>query len=227
VAAVLVLGCLLVFPALSQSRFQAAVRGCQDNLRQLGVSLKHYAGAHGGRFPQVPRQGNEAFTGVYSVVLRDSGLLSDPRYLACPAVASQRQWAIEIPTCADLRQAAPEQLAELRRLMSGDYGYHLPIIVNGRSMAVRDQNRHTFAIMADSPSPSLDGQPSGNHGSLGQNVLFEDGSVHYFNGKDLAALYIVLGDCLFLNEDSEVAPGKHPADAVVAPFNARPVKWDP
>jgi hypothetical protein len=80
--------------------------------------------------------------------------------------------------------------------------------------------------MADAPSPSLDGLPSGNHGASVQNVLLEDCSVRSFRADDLSTIYLILGDYPFLNEDQEVAPGKHAQDAVVAPANARPVKWD-
>jgi hypothetical protein len=225
-AAVLIIGTLLLFPTLSQSRFQAAVVGCQNNLRELGISLKHFADSHNGHFPEVPRTGNDAFAGVYAAVLRDNGLLTDANYTICPAVASQRQESIRIPSCVELRSATMPQLAELRRVMNGDYGYHLPCVVNGRYMAVRDQNRNTFAIMADAPSPSLDGLPSGNHGASVQNVLLENCSVRSFRADDLSTIYLILGDYPFLNEDQEVAPGKHAQDAVVAPANARPVKWD-
>jgi hypothetical protein len=225
-AAVVTIGFLLLFPTVNKSRFQAAVRGCQNNLRELGVSLKHFADSHDGRFPEVPRQGNQAFAGIYAAMLRDGGLLTDANYTVCPGVASRRQQAIHIPSCAQLRSATLPEVAELRRVMNGDYGYHLPCVVNGRYVAVRDQNRHTFAIMADAPSPSLDGQPSGNHGSQVQNVLFEDGTVRCFKWEDLSALYLILGDYPFLNEDKEVAPGKHAQDAVIAPANARPVQWD-
>ncbi len=225
-AVVLVAACLLLFPAVNRSRFQAAVRGCQDNLREWGVALKQFADVHNGCFPQVPSEGNEAFPGVYAAVLRDHGMLPDTRFMICPAMASQRQQVIYVPSCGELRTATPRQLAELRRKMSRDYGYHLGCMVNGRYLAVRDRNRSTFAIMADSPSLALDGEPSSNHGRLGQNVLFEDGGARFIRWEDLIYGCVLLRDPLFLNDNDEVAPGQHPDDAVIAPCCARPVNWD-
>jgi prepilin-type processing-associated H-X9-DG protein len=224
-AAVLVAACLVLFPAVNRSRFQAAVRGCQNNLAQLGASFQRFAEAHDGRFPQVPREGNDAFAGVYAAVLQDYGMLDDSRYLICPAVAAQRQNVIYVPSCAELRSATPPQLAELRRNMCGDYGYHLGFVVDGQYLAVRDQDRPTFAILADAPSPQLDGQPSTNHARVGQNILFVDGSVRFIRCEDLVNGCVLVRDNLFLNDDNEVAPGKHPGDAVIAPPQARPVKW--
>ena len=226
-AVVLVAACLLLFPAVNRSRFQAAVRGCQDNLREWGVALKQFADVHNGCFPHVPQQGNEAFAGIYAPVLLDNDMLPDSRFMFCPAMASQRRPVIYVPSCRELRAATPRQLAELRRKMSGDYGYSLGCMVNGRYLAVRDRNRSTFAIMADSPSPALDGEPSGNHGRLGQNVLFEDGTVRFLRWEDLThGCALLCDDLLFLNDNGEVAPGQHPEDAVIAPIWARPVNWD-
>ncbi len=226
VAAVLIAGCLLLFPAVNRSRFQAAVHGCQDNLRQWGGGLKHFAADHNGQFPRMPQEGNDAIGCFYAPLLRDYGLVTDARYLVCPA-APPRQRAIYVPSCEELRAATPPELAELRRKMGGDYGYHLGILLDGRYVAVRDQNRSTFAIMGDSPSPSLDGEPSGNHGRQGQNVLFEDGSVRFMAWDDLTRGCVLLcGDLLFLNDQSEVAPGKHTGDAVIVPVWARPLNWD-
>ncbi len=226
VAAVLVAVCLLLFPAVNRSRIQAAVRGCQDNLRQWGVGLKHFSADHGGQFPCLPRKGNDAIGCFYAPLLRDYGLVTDARYLVCPAAAPRAQ-AIYVPSCDELRSCTPPQLAELLRKMGADYGYHLGIVVNGRYVAVYDRNRGTFAIMGDSPSLRLDGEPSGNHGRLGQNVLFEDGSVRFLSWEDLTNGCVLLcDDRLFLNDHGEVAPGRHAADAVIVPAWTRPLNWD-
>src|SRR5262249_41996420 len=102
---------------------------------------------------------------------------------------------------------------------------HLGYVANGECVAVRDRNRWAFAIMADSPSAALDGEPSGNHGRLGQNVLFEDGSVRFLRWEDLTTGCVLLGDLIFFNDDNEVAPGKQPDDAVIVHPGARPRNW--
>jgi hypothetical protein len=225
VAAVVVAGCLLLFPAVNRSRFQAAMRGCQNNLWQLGVSLKQYADINNGCFPLVPQQGPGAFGGFFAPELRDHGLLPDTRVMVCPAAGLQRRESLYVPTCQELRSATPQQLAELRRRMRGDYGYTLGCMVNGRYVPVRDRNRPTYALIADAPSPALDGQPSGNHGWQGQNILFEDCTVRFFSWEDLTHGCVLLYGNAFLNNDGEVGPGQDEADAVIVPMCARPLAW--
>jgi hypothetical protein len=222
-AVVLLATCCVLFPAVQRSRFQAGVTACQNHLGQLGMALLHYGENHGGHFPQAPQEGNDAFAGMYSVMLRDHGLLPDPRIILCPAVASSRGEPLYVPSLCELQQARERRLVELRRSMTGDYGYTLGVMVNGRCVPVRNQGRTIFAIMADTPSLALDGLPSANHGGLGQNVLFEYGNVRFLrSGEPLLGT-----DYLFLNDAWRVAPGTHPDDSVIAPCHARPMLLEP
>ena len=74
--AVLVLAGFVMLPAVHNSRFQARLAACRDNLRYLGVSLASYSQQHEGRFPAVPAEGKLAAAGVYAPTLV-SARLSD------------------------------------------------------------------------------------------------------------------------------------------------------
>jgi len=222
-AVVLVAACLVLFPAVQRSRFQAGVTACQNNLRQLGLALLHYSDHQGGgAFPCVPQHGNDALAGAYAVTLRDCGLLDDARLIVCPAVSAIRQERVYVPTTEELRRARDWRLIQLYRGMMGDYGYALGVVVNDRYVAIRNRGRISFALMADAPSPTLDGRPSANHGRLGQNVLFEDGTVRFVRVVDAWPW----ADHPFLNDEYRVAPGRHQDDAVIAPAHATPVMFN-
>jgi hypothetical protein len=220
-AVVLIAACLMFFPAVQRSRFQAGVTACQYNLGQLGLALLRYSDNHGGAFPRVPPKGNDAMAGVFAISLRENGLLDNPALIVCPAVAALREDGIYIPTLDELCQARDWELVRLQRGMMGDYGYPLGIVVNGQYLPIRNQCRMNFALMSDAPSARLDGRPSSNHGPQGQNVLFEAGNVRFMRfvepqpGQDYP----------FLNEECRVAPGCHENDAVIAPAHATPALY--
>jgi anti-sigma-K factor RskA len=76
-ATVVVAACLMIFPAVQQSRFRAHLAACQDNLRELGGALNQYSQAHEGYFPSIPNQEKLAAAGIYAPVLAQNGLLTE------------------------------------------------------------------------------------------------------------------------------------------------------
>lgn len=201
---------LLFFPAIANSRFQSQVTGCQDNLRLLHVALMQYADANHGFFPAVPGTGELSFAGIYGPLLHHGGYAVDPGLFHCPAVADSTHCkSLEIPTMLELQARHDRQLALLRRRAGGDYGYSLGTVVNGTYCGVRHRGRVHFAVMADAPSQSRAARQSINHAGHGQNVLFEDGHVHFLV-KCQADF-----DNVFLSDRHLVEPGRHRDDAVL------------
>ncbi|HJT32002.1 MAG TPA: hypothetical protein VJ783_08095 [Pirellulales bacterium] len=216
---IFIAACMLLFPAIANSRFQARMLGCQDNLRAIGVALTQYSDFHGGYFPLVPERGPLAAAGVYAPILSQFGYLDDPAVLVCPASAlAESPEGFRVPTLDELREAGPGRLVVIRRNMGGSYGYTFGYLVDGRYLGHRNQGRSDFALMADSPDDPRGGA-SQNHGSCGQNVLFEDGHVEF-----LKRCWLPEGDDhIYVNHDGYVGAGLGPDDSVIGGSSARPL----
>lgn len=228
-ACVLVAGTLVFFPAVSYSRYNAQLAGCQNNLRQIGQGLLHYSSSHNGFLPQLPTSGNEAAAGLYAPILREGGYLDSDEPFVCPAtpleinLGDDRRAGFRLPTRAELRAATGEQLRLLRRKLGGTYGYNLGYVESERYQPVRNRSRATFALVADAPSPTVATSQSGNHRGRGQNVLFEDGHVGFLNTCRACPH---TNDDLYHNDEGQVAAGKHLNDAVIGPSDVPPLGWD-
>ena len=213
---------LLLFPAIQNSREQARLLACQDNLRELGGALGQYSQRNGGFFPRVPAQGNLAAAGIYAPTLLKEGFLSDPRHVVCPAspLADNRQF--RVPSFAEIQSTGiPKQRQVLlRRNMGGSYGYNLGYVKDGKLQGTKNLGRTHFAVMADAPHSGPDGPRSLNHGGKGQNVLFEDGHVAFRTTSKVKGETV---DDIYLNDDGQIAAGKHENDAVLGASTARPV----
>lgn len=210
----------MLFPAISYSRYNSEVAGCQDNLRQMGVALSMYSDSHAGNFPSIPTgildpaERKLGVAGIFAPKLASDGLLTDARLLTCPA--TRHQEPVVIPSMQQVI-ASVNSLADFQEHMAGDYGYSLGYIDgNGTYVPTKNCRRDFFAVMGDSPSLALDGDLSKNHGGWGQNVLFESGRVAFLRKPDAGV------DNPFLNDNGVVAAGLHWGDAVIAPSFARP-----
>ena len=65
----------LFFPAVLNSRYNARLAHCQNNMRQLGRAFQEYSESNNGYFPAVPAKGKLAFAGSYAAMLRDKNLI--------------------------------------------------------------------------------------------------------------------------------------------------------
>jgi hypothetical protein len=217
-AGVLIAGSLLLFPMISQSRINAQLAGCQDNLRQIGAALGHYANLNGGFFPFVPPQGKLAAAGIYGPLLVEGGFL-DSQNLLCPATTRPDQFPKVWPARADLLASSGDRLSRLQRAMGGSYGYTWGYEKDGEYHGTKNRGRPTFALLADAPNLHLTEIQSANHGRRGQNVLFEDGHVQLLTSCRASGCL----DDIFRNDLGEVGAGQHANDAVIASSGSRPV----
>lgn len=213
---------MLIIPAVNNSRYEAHLNQCADNLRELGVSLTSYSDKNNGYFPEVPTRGNQAVAGIYASKLRDGKYLTDESRVICPgSPLAARKGPFHIPSLDEIDNASGEQLTALQRQAGGSYGYNLGYEADGKYHPTKNLRRQNFAIMADSPGCELTRHISSNHGGGGQNVLFEDGHVKLLhNGRDNGQ-----SDDIFVNEQGTVAAGNHQNDAVIGPSAAHPVLW--
>lgn len=218
---VILVAALLVAPAVLQTRFQSHIVHCQNNLRELGVSLINYSQFHRGEFPPVPSQGKLATAGIFAPTLLREGFLRETQQLICPSSSLGRRTK-RIPSWDELQTAGEDRLSELRRQMSGSYGYSLGYTdQRGVYHSTRNLGRAQFALAADAPSSDHPEHQSLNHAGRGQNVLFEDGHVRFTtcSRPDGSA------DDIFLNRYGLVGAGVGADDAVIGPSEARPLLY--
>ncbi len=220
-AGVFLAATMLFWPAMNQSRFAARVRGCQNNLRQIGMAMTTYSDHYPGQFPSVSvSNGRLNRGGIYAVILREQKLLPGDYVLLCPASPMAEQVAkFHVPTQQELTRAPDKEFASMVRRMGGTYGYSLGFYVKGRYQPPADLGRSTHALMAD--VPSLDGTDrfSSNHGRCGQNVLFEDMHVKFLT----TCRSRQCNDHIFENDEGQMHAGLHPDDTVVGTSDAVPV----
>jgi len=210
----------LFFPAISQSRFEARLLACQNNLREIGARLVDYSTKAGrGCFPEVPTEGNCAVAGIYGPKLADAGYLMQP-FMICPnsALAGETLPVSLPPSERELEQAAGAGLVVLQSLAGGSYGYTLGYVVDGAYRAPRNLGRSFFVLMADAPSLWLAGHTSSNHDGRGQNLLYEDGSVRFVSKLQADGQL----DHPFQNRLGLMEAGIDANDSVVAPSATPP-----
>lgn len=217
---IMVAACGLLFPAIQDSREQARLMSCQNNLREIGTSLASYSDNNNGYFPKVPQRGNLAAAGIYAPRLMKDGYLPNIHQVVCPGSALADEKDFSIPTIDELQSASdPGRLAAMQSRMGGSYGYSLGHIKDGVYQHTKNLRRPNFAIMADSPSQTCPTHQSCNHGGNGQNVLFEDGHVEFLP----TTRPLGLADDVFTNDDGQVAAGIHPDDSVIGSSPTAPI----
>lgn len=222
-ACVLVAGTLVFFPAMSYSRFQSQVAGCQNNLRQISHGIGQYTDSNGGFLPHLPTTGNEASAGLHAAILREGNYVERDETFVCPGSDLAATPGFRVPTRSEVRAATGKKLEALRRAMGGAYGYTLGYIDAGGYKAVRNRKRGTFVIVADAPNLALATGQSANHWGNGQNALYEDGHVKFLPTCQACP---ITKDDLYHNDEGEVAAGKHPNDSVIGPSEIPPLGWD-
>lgn len=219
-AAVVLLIAFLSLPALNNSRFQAQVNLCQNQLRELGVALhKHSELDPLRRFPWVEARGNRAAAGIYAPTLVDRKLVTGDRLFVCPASPLAKNldgWSV--PSLAQIDAAADELLSRYHAAMGGSFGYSLGYSERGDLQPVRDQRRANYPLLADAPSAARLHQVSLNHDGVGQNLLYEDGRTAFV----LTASHPALDDDFYHNRLGHVAAGLDPDDAVLGASSDRP-----
>lgn len=218
--AVVLMACLLFFPAINNSRYHAQVASCQNNLRAIGRALIEYSGTNAqGFFPQVPETGNLAVAGMYAPTLIYNGLITEDRRFFCPASGGPEEpTARSIPKLEEIQRARGPMLKVAQWTMGGDYGYTLGVKKHGQLQGIRNRSRIHFAIMSDSPSIFDCESPNASR-RLHRNVLFESGGVRVVR-MDTDCW---CGDQLYRNDLGQISAGLHDADAVIGSSSTAPV----
>jgi len=215
----------IFLPAISSSRQQSQIAGCQNNFLNLGRAYNSFSTFNAGMLPGIPTKENPA-TRTYSraasipMTLLKQKLLPSRRMLVCPTSPRKLQVRIigvQLPP-NDLGQMPEKKVILLFNTVGGTYAYNLGYLnEQGKYTAGKNRQRATYVMVSD--TPRADRQGSDSHGRKGWNVLFEDGHAEFvtqcsIGGKD---------SNLFLNDQGKVEAGIHTEDAVVAPGGAMPI----
>lgn len=219
-AGVFLAATLLFWPAMNQSRYAARVRGCQNNMRQIGMAFQSYSDAYPGKLPAIHARHKLNLSGMYAVILLENKLLGEQRLVICPASQlAEQSDQFNVPTLAELEAAAPADQLRMVKNMGGSYGFSLGYHHdNGEYTPPLALGRSTHVILADAPSHDLADRMSGNHGACGQNLLFEDFHVEYVTGCRSRACR----DHIFENRNGQQAAGLDRDDVVIGPSDASP-----
>lgn len=210
---------VLFVPAIANSRQQAVILGCQNNLRQIGTALVNYSRRNHGEFPALPLGSKLGISGVYAPTLKEAGLVDSDKIFVCGGspLADEK---FAVPTKDEVLATSENQLNAVQRKLGGSYGYSLGYIDDdGKYQPNINRSRSRFALVADAPSLHLEDRQSANHGGHGQNVLFEDGHVDYLTRCSLT-------DCtddVFHSDRGFVEAGRHYEDSVIGNSADRPI----
>jgi hypothetical protein len=210
---------MLFFPAIANSRSQAQVAQCQNNLRQYGESVARFENAHPDYNLNVSVMPNHlAAAGIQPVLVKDMGFLDRDSVLVCPGspeVAQRNNFSI--PSLREFNQASPTQLEALTRRAAGSTAFSLGYVPQPNVKQVHSSDYQ--AVASDAPMGMLPHMVSSHHDGKGQNVLFKSGRVAYVCGcgdQDCG------GDSLFWNHNLKIEAGVHEGDNVLAIGGTRP-----
>lgn len=154
----------LLLPAIAQARERARRISCANNLREVGLGVKMYAGDHRERFP-------DSAKGVSRYIAGQAKLF------ACPSDAART------PT-NDVGTMTADNMSYLYRLYTSDSSSaRLSESSNPNQLLMCDKNG-TDAV----PTGDVEGSGTwgGNHRGAGGNILFLDGHVEWYNTYDAA-----------------------------------------
>jgi hypothetical protein len=220
IAAVVVAAASLFFPALSFSRSASQIATCQNQLRQIGFGMQEYSDLQPDHsFPGPEAEGPRAAAGIVAPLLVSQNLANSQMFVCPGPPRSGDAGNFRVPMVKELDRAAGKQLVAMQRMMGGDYGFNMGYVDGGRLVRAANSRRGQYVLAGDAPSNSRPRRASANHADRGQNVLFEDGHVHFLRQLPLDPML----DDPFHNRDGYVAAGVDRDDAVLGASEDSPI----
>ena len=235
VAACLMFVVLATRPGIRQARQLSQRHACAANMQQVGAALDQYANDHDGLLPHVKYQPGSVWWGVGKndqsnpsntrnvFLLVKNGYLPADVFI-CPSSSKKPRIRIKVDseTLKAMQDfAGREHVNYSFRLMF--HGQRQPTDNSSQSVVMTDQN----PIFADfdcdnqteldlSSEPSLLQVNSPNHNGMGQNALYDDGSVRFSTSRYLGT---VLDDIFTIRNTARYRGNEQPEpdDTFIAP----------
>ncbi len=177
----------LLMPALTGAVAIANRTACANNLKQLGLALRHYANHHESRFPVEDQCGNPQAALVPALVPH---YVNDMRLFYCPSAAQMEPFArshdyggpggdsvIDTPQNRDRYYITYKYYSVSRR----DTRQPLPLRLSEYPHALGIDSPGARWLMSDYVRKDIPAFPHREPGGWGggRNVLFADGSVQF------------------------------------------------
>jgi hypothetical protein len=198
---------VLLLPAIYQSHVESQMLACQNNLKDLGIEAADYSTHNGGYYPAMQPGDRLNEAGMWAPTLASQSY-PVTHAVICPSSKLADDSQFRVFTLKELHAMSEAQLAEILPRLGGSYGFTLGYRDGGTYKNQKNRHRKNFAVMADMPGEK--GTNSLNHGTLGQNVLWDDGRVSHLGNPQANP-----DDNIFTNAHGDIAAGLNPDDAVI------------
>jgi hypothetical protein len=211
---------MIILPAINESRQQRGLVECKNNLRAIGVAMANYTEKHNGYMPFYGTEAPLGIAGIYAPLLIESQFVTDRSVFICQSSGDS---PAGIHSLGELRaaQADIEQLTTMLRSVGGSYGSLLGFKERGVYQSPRQNRLGGDSVLVDRPPRPHEGHVghsnSPNHGGLGQNALFRDGSVKFLCHPEECSGC----DNIFVSLGNRVEPGWNERDQVFGASDAR------
>ncbi len=179
VATLLVTLGAMVPPAIHNSRYEARVTSCQDDLRQFGLALTDHGQRQGQALPQLAHRGQLTRTGVFAAELLQDVYLTATHRTLCPDAWLAVQGLFRGPSRGmSLKPESPKvPAAEPQVAVANDWSGAWR---EGATDGWRSPSPNAaIPLLTDSPNADLPGQGFPSHGGRGRNVWFDDGHAEF------------------------------------------------
>jgi hypothetical protein len=212
----------ILLPSVWYSRESARRTSCAANLRQLGHALDLFAQSNPERqLPRIDVRGPLNFAGVYSMRLKDAGLLGASNWIWCPSVENLNVGQ-DLPSIESFLSSSPETQESLRYSVMGNLSFNLGIMIDEVYTTPSFQGSTHFAVLGDSLPNIADDDLDTVHGANASNILFGDGRIQPVKVKCRNASTLL--DDPYLNLDRKQAVGIGSGDTCLGPSFQHPFK---
>lgn len=210
----------VLLPSVWNSRESARRTYCAANLRELGHAFDLFTQNSPNRqLPKIEVRGPLSFAGVYSMHLKEAGLLGASNWIWCPSVESL-SLGQEVPSIQSFLSASPRVQERLKYSVLGNLSFNLGNLIDTDYTTPSFKGSTHFAVLGDSLPNIAEADSDAVHGANVANVLYDDGRIQSLKVKCRNVSTLI--DNPYLNRDMQQAVGKGLGDTCLGPSFQHP-----